>query len=87
MDMPTPPDKDEPAKKKKQSSASSQKSLEDERHLTRRTTLTNLQVTSQSTLEDDVDDGSKDTFGAVKMMSISDKIIVQMLILRPFLGP
>ena len=73
MDTPTPLEKEEPAKKKKRSSASSRKSLEGERRLTRRATLTNLQVTSQLALEDDASDGLKDAFGTVKMVSIPDK--------------
>ena len=73
MDMPTLLEKEEPAKKKKWLSTSSQKSLEGEFCLTRCATLTNLQVTSQSALEDDAGDGLKDTFDTVKMVSSPDK--------------
>jgi hypothetical protein len=73
MDIPTPPEKNEPAKKKKQSSVTSHKSLEGERCLTRSATLTNLQVTSQTALEDEADDVLKDAFGAFKMVSASNK--------------
>jgi len=68
MDMPTPPEKDEPAKKKQRSNVVSRKSMEGECRVTRSATLTSLQVTSQSALEDDeVNTVMKDAFGAVKM--------------------
>jgi len=70
MDMPTPPEKDGPAKKKQRSNITPRKSLEGERRLTRSATLMSLQVTSQSALEDDeVNTVMKDAFGAVKMVS------------------
>jgi len=88
MDMPTPPEKDEPAKKKQRSNIVSRKSMEGERRVTRSATLTSLQVTSQSALEDDEANAVvKDAFGAVKMVSSSDLNISTEFNLETLPGP
>jgi hypothetical protein len=85
MDLPTPPEKNEPAKKKQRSSV---KSSESERHLTRSATLTSLQVTSQSVMEyDDTTTVSKDAFDTVKVVSVSNKKYCMDVNVETFLEP